>query len=259
LVRLTKKDSDFLFTDDCLGVFEELKQCLVTAPVLSHYDPEKETMLETDALDGVLAGVLSQQDDKGDWHPVSFFSKTMAPAELNYEIHDKEMLAIVRSLSHWRAELQGSPRRLQILTDHKALEYFMTTKQLTSRQARWSELLSQFFFHITYRLGKANELADVLSRREQDTGPQDKVKEQLRSKPLLAANQIDPQIRTELDIFAVDSLTLIDTILRQNREHSSLETLREDARKGHPNLTLEEGLLFRKSLLIVLDVDNLQT
>jgi enoyl-CoA hydratase/carnithine racemase len=142
------------------------------------------------------------------------------------------MLAIVRSLSHWRAELQGSPRRLQILTDHKALEYFMTTKQLTSRQARWSELLSQFFFHITYRPGKANELADALSRREQDTGPQDKVKEQLRSKPLLAANQIDPQIRTELDIFAVDSLTLIDTILRQNRGHSSLETLREMPEKA---------------------------
>jgi hypothetical protein len=259
LVRLTKKDSDFLFTDDCLGAFEELKQCLVTAPVLSHYDPEKETMLETDASDGVLAGVLSQQEDKGDWHPVSFFSKTMAPAELNYEIHDKEMLAIVRSLSHWRAELQGSPNRLQILTDHKALEYFMTTKQLTSRQARWSELLSQFFFHITYRPGKANELADTLSRREQDTTPQDKVKEQLRSKPLLTADQVDPLIKAELDIFAVDSLTLIDAILHQNREHFSLETLREDAHKGHPNLTLEEGLLFRKGLLVVPDVDNLRT
>ena len=57
----------------------------------------------------------------------------------------------------------------------------MTTKQLTSRQARWSELLSQFFFHIAYRPGKANELADALSRREQDIGPQDKVKEQIRS------------------------------------------------------------------------------
>jgi hypothetical protein len=59
LVRLTKKNSDFLFIDECLGAFEELKQCLVTAPVLSHYNPEKETILETDASDGVLAGVLS--------------------------------------------------------------------------------------------------------------------------------------------------------------------------------------------------------
>jgi hypothetical protein len=133
------------------------------------------------------------------------------------------------------------------------------SKQLTSRQARWSELLSQFFFHITYRPGKANELADALSRREQDVEPQDKVKEQLRSKPLLSTDQIDPQIRTELDIFAIDSLIFIDGILHQNREHDSLDDLREKARTGHPDLTLEEGLLFRKGLLIVPDTDNLRT
>ena len=142
LIRLTRKDIDFQFTDDCLGAFEELKQRLVSAPVLSHYHPDRETMLDTDALDGVIARVLSQLDKNRDWHPISFFSKTMAPAELNYEIHDKEMLAIIRSLSHWRAELQGSLRRLKILTDYKALEYFITTKQLTSCQARWLELLS---------------------------------------------------------------------------------------------------------------------
>lgn len=75
LIRLTRKDVDFLFTDDCHGAFEELKQRLVTAPVLVHYDPDRETMLETDASDGVLAGVLSQQDNKGEWHPVSFLAE----------------------------------------------------------------------------------------------------------------------------------------------------------------------------------------
>jgi hypothetical protein len=259
LIRLTRKDVDFQFTDDCHGAFEELKRRLIEAPVLAHYDPERETMLETDASDGVLAGVLSQEDENGEWHPVSFFSKTMAPAELNYEIHDKEMLAIIRSLSHWRAELQGSPRRLRILTDHKALEYFMTTKQLTSRQARWSELLSQFFFHIAYRPGKTNELADALSRREQDTKPQDELKRELRVKPLLNTDQIDPQIKSEIDIFAVDSITLIDAILRANKEHPSLDDLRKEAVNGHPELKLEEGLLFRKNLLIVPDTDNLRT
>ena len=67
---------------------------------------------------------------------MAFFSKTIALAELNYEIYDKEMLAIVRTLAHWRAELQGTPKRVEILTDHKALEYFITTKKLNSRQVR---------------------------------------------------------------------------------------------------------------------------
>ena len=103
----------------------------------------------------------------------------MAPVELNYETYDKEMLAIIRSLSHWRAELQGSPQRVEILTDYRALEYFMTTKKLNSRQARWAETLSSFNFLISYRAGTANAAADALSRREQDVDPLGAVLENL--------------------------------------------------------------------------------
>lgn len=67
----------------------------MSAPVLHHYTLEQHTHLETDASDGVIAGVLSQQDEQNEWHPTAFYSKTMAPAEVNYKIHDKEMLAIV--------------------------------------------------------------------------------------------------------------------------------------------------------------------
>ena len=80
----------------------------MAAPVLRHYDPNLESRIETDASNGVVAGVLSQLHSDGEWHSVAYFSKTMAPAECNYEIHDKEMLAIIRSLSQWRAELQGA-------------------------------------------------------------------------------------------------------------------------------------------------------
>jgi len=75
--------------------------------------------------------ILSQlYEEDSQWHPVAFFSKTMAPAECNYAIHDKEMLAIIRSLQEYRAELEGLQKseRFEILTDHRALEYFMTTK-----------------------------------------------------------------------------------------------------------------------------------
>ena len=75
-------------------------------------------------------------------HPVAFFSKKLIPAECNYKIYDKELLAIIQSLEEWRAKLAGTEDLIQILTDHKALEYFMMTKKLTRRQARWAEFLS---------------------------------------------------------------------------------------------------------------------
>jgi hypothetical protein len=60
----------------------------------------------------------------------------MSPAECNYEIYDKELLAIVKSFDYWRAELEGHPQSVKVITDHKNLEYYMTTKQLSRRQAR---------------------------------------------------------------------------------------------------------------------------
>ena len=107
-------------------------------------------MVKTDASNGVVAGILSQQHFNTEWYPVAYFSKTIALTECNYEIHDKEMLAIIRSLKQWRSELEGTHSQFQIYTDHKALEYFMTTKQLTGRQAQWAEALSEYYFTIMY-------------------------------------------------------------------------------------------------------------
>jgi transposase InsO family protein len=266
LVRLTRNNIPFIFDQACQEAFEELKNRLASAPILRHYDPNLESMLETDASDGVVAGVLSQLHFDGEWHPIAYFSKTMAPAECNYAIYDKEMLAIIRSLSQWRAELQGTSSKVKIYTDHKALEYFMTTKQLTSRQARWAEILSQFFFMIMYRSGKEN-IADALTRREQDVGPQDELKAWHRTRALLQPDQLDPRIRQELDqevdlveMELHESLSLIDRILASNRTAESLEALREQARKGDESLKLEEGLLLHQDKLVVpATSDNLRT
>ena len=110
----------------------------------------------------------------------------MAPAEYNYDIHDKEMLAIVKSLDQWRPELQGTKKRIQIYTDHKALEYFMTTKQLTGRQARWAEALAEYHFIIQYRTGRQNAKADALTRRDEEVELQDGVKAKYRTKAFLS-------------------------------------------------------------------------
>ena len=89
-------------------------------------------------MTGAVLSQCSAEDDK--WHPVAFFSKALTPVERNYEIHDKEMLAIIQALQEWRHFAEGAEHRFEILTDHKNLEYFMSAKQLNCRQARWSLL-----------------------------------------------------------------------------------------------------------------------
>ena len=118
----------------------------------------------------------------------------MAPAECNYEIHDKELLAIIRALEQWRAELEGLKSKIQIYTDHRALEYFMTKRQLTARQARWADILSRFNFQIIYQPGKQNMKADALTRRKEDHDSQRKVILESRNQALLRPNQLDPRI-----------------------------------------------------------------
>src|SRR5258705_6110850 len=93
LSALTKKDKPFLWTTQTESAFQALKQAFTTAPILQHFDPEKPIIVETDASDYVSAGILSQKDEEGRLHPIAFFSKKHTPAECNYEIYDKELLA----------------------------------------------------------------------------------------------------------------------------------------------------------------------
>jgi hypothetical protein len=107
-----------------------------TAPTLRHFDHGREVIIETDASDYVSTGVLSQRDDEGILHPVAFFSTKHSPAECNYDIYDKELMAIIQALEEWRPECEGAEHPLQLITDHKNLEYFMTKKLLNRRHAR---------------------------------------------------------------------------------------------------------------------------
>lgn len=272
LTNLTKTTVTFKFDAACQDAFEELKARLTSSPILRHYDSCLQSMIETDASDGIIAGIFSQLHPDGQWYPVAYFSKTMTAAECNYEIHDKEMLAIVKSLAHWRPELERTHSRLQIYTDHKPLEYFMTTKQLTGRQARWAEALANFYFTIMYRSGKQNGKADALTRREEEVDAQNGVKLEYRTRALLSKDQIDPHVLEDLgidpedtSITAIDQeemdepIILVDRILRANRETESMEALRAEATREESDLTLEDGLLLYDERLLVPDVDNLRT
>jgi len=165
LTRLLKKDQPFVFDDKVRQAFSQLKQAFTTAPVLAHFQPDRPSTIETDASDFAIAAVLSQPDDTGVLHPVAFHSRKLTPAELNYEIYDKEMLAIIVAIKEWRAYLEGAAHPFTVYTDHRNLEYFTTTKVLNRRQSRWAELLANYNFTIVYRPGKTMGKPDAMSRR----------------------------------------------------------------------------------------------
>ena len=129
------------------------------------WEPDRPTRLEVDSSGYATGGVLLQKLKKdGLWHPVAFRSQSMIDAERNYEIYDKEMLAIIRALEDWRHYLEGLPLPFDIISDHQNLTYWRSAQDLTRRQARWSLYLSRFDFHLTHKPGTANTQADPLSR-----------------------------------------------------------------------------------------------
>lgn len=119
LLSLTKKNTQFKWEDSQQQAFNELKRLFISAPILAMWDDEKETALEADSSGYALGGCLSQRDKNGLLRPVAYFSKKLSPTEVNYEIHDKEMLAIIRCLQEWRGMLIGLLKPFVIFLDHK--------------------------------------------------------------------------------------------------------------------------------------------
>jgi len=164
LFNLTKKDVPFHWDNDGEQAFHDLQSALTLAPVLILPDYEKPFILITNASDYATGSILEQEDAFGRSHPVAYFSKSLQPAERNYEIHDKELLAIIHSLKHFHHYLQGNKHRTKIFSDHANLQYFTTKQSLTCQQSRWSLFLATYDFIIIPKPGKLNK-ADTLSRR----------------------------------------------------------------------------------------------
>ncbi|KAI4898691.1 hypothetical protein NFI96_020791 [Prochilodus magdalenae] len=197
LTSLLKGDAKRLvWNAQAESAFEELKRRFTTAPLLKHPDPTRPFVVEVDASNVGVGAVLSQRSGEPQkLRPIAYFSHKLSPAERNYGIGDKELLAIKLAFEEWRHWLEGAQHPFLVLTDHKNLEYLRSAKRLNSRQARWSLFFSRFDFQITYRPGTRNTKADALSRIYEDEPNEPSI-----SKPILEPRMILAPIRWDIDV-----------------------------------------------------------
>ncbi|BAS93193.1 Os05g0296332 [Oryza sativa Japonica Group] len=158
MTQLLKKEEKFVWSPQCEKAFQTLKEKLVSSPVLILPDTRKDFMVYCDASRQGLGCVLMQ-----DGHVVAYASRQLRPHEGNYPTHDLELAAVVHALKIWRHYLIGN--RCEIYTDHKSLKYIFTQSDLNLRQRRWLELIKDYDVGIHYHPGKANVVADALSRK----------------------------------------------------------------------------------------------
>ena len=178
LTDMTKKGVDFSsWSEEALAAFSEIKESFASAPILVHPDVSLPFIVEVDASEVGVGAVLSQGPSPAKWRPCAFFSKKLSPAERNYDVGDRELLAIKLAFEEWRHWLEGARHPITVFTDHKNLAYLESAKRMNPRQARWSLFFSRFNFVVTFRPGIKNVKADALSRcfpgggNSEDPGP----------------------------------------------------------------------------------------
>jgi hypothetical protein len=274
LTESTKGDTkDWRWTPEMEKAFVNLKECFTTAPILTHFNPKCQCIVETDASDFALGAVLSQKEDDDMLHPIAYHLRKFSTAEIDYEIHDKKPLAIVDSFKIWRRYLEGAPLTVLVYTDHLNLEYFTTTKVLNRRQARWAQELADIDFKICYRPGSQNGKLDALSRRSEYPPPKGGSEEQ-PIQTVLQKKHFETQIKspdTKTD-YTEEKVLIAATKLPYKRwvnwDKTVLEEVKEEALKdedykeamksleknkenSHDTLSQEEGVLYHCARLWV--------
>ncbi|CEL62189.1 Retrotransposable element Tf2 155 kDa protein type 1 OS=Schizosaccharomyces pombe (strain 972 / ATCC 24843) GN=Tf2-1 PE=4 SV=1 [Rhizoctonia solani AG-1 IB] len=256
LHNLVKKEVKWQWTDKEENAFRDLQQAIITAPVIVHADPVKPYFLETDASGAALGSVLSQHQDDGHLHPIGYLSESFKGAEQNYDTHDKELLAIIRSFEHWRIYLEGTTLPITVFTDHRNLEYWKESQTFNRRHARWHLLLAGFHFQIMYRPGKQSTKPDALSRRADhlDIPPADQsmLPESVFANVSLILPEKEIQARIERSLDQDESLS---EILEHLQNESSAPA---SVKRAFKDYEMEAGLLFYQGRILVPNAGDLR-
>jgi transposase InsO family protein len=243
---LTKEGQRWQWTEREQYAFEELKRRICESPILIHADPAKRFQMETDASNFAYGAVLSQKGEDGKHHPIAFHSKSMSPAERNYGISDKEALAIIKALQHWRHWLEGTKEPIRIITDHRNLEYFKNPRALNRRQLRWLEQLTHYNYEIAYRPGDKNSVADALSRKEEHKPAQSD--EEAPNTLFDPGRFVDTAMATPMD--EVPIIVEINEVGLTCTDEQLMERIREHTRHADP-LTWPRGYELDEELVLV--------
>ena len=163
--QLTSAARPFVWTPEAERAFRSLKTRFSSAPILQQPDPLRQFVVEVDASSTGVGAILSQRSESDlKLHPCAFFSRRLNQAERNYDVGNRELLAIKLALEEWRHWLEGAEQPFLVWTDHRNLEYIQSARRLTPRQSRWALFFGRFNFSISYRPGTKNTKPDALSR-----------------------------------------------------------------------------------------------
>lgn len=218
--------------------FDTIKTAMTTGPVLAVPNNDDPLKVECDASKFALGAELAQKQD-GTWRTIAYLSKSLSPAERNYEIYDRELLAVMTALDEWRHFLMGAKHRFEIHSDHKNLEYFRKPQRLNPRQARWVAELSNYDFQLLHKPGKTMVKGDPLSRRPDHALGASEDKDEILLKPHWFA-KIEVQ----------SSLSLLEEITN-NIESYDKSVLEHVLSKDKDYNKTEDSLIYRRGRLIV--------
>jgi len=254
ITDLLKGDTPFIWQQEQEQAFRNIKEEFRKEPILVHFDFEKQGIIDADASKRAIGARLQQKDDQGRKRLVACYARKLTKAEQNYDVHDRELLAIVEALQRWRSYLAGAAQQTIVKSDHKNLQYFMTTKKLNGRQARWAEVLAEYDFTIQHCKGKDNSWADALSRRPDYMQGEETQQQALLRTDEKGEIQYNREEMARLTRVEAEEPDIIENIRKETAQDKFTQQIKqrlEDEKYEDPNMRYQDGLLLYEELIYV--------